>query len=52
MDRQSNQLKLDLNEEPDGLTLAETEGDNWLYDLFVATVGQKKGDEAEASPPS
>jgi len=52
MDRQSNQLKLDLNEEPDGLTLAETEGDNWLYDLFIATVEQKKGDEAEASPPS
>ena len=38
MDHPSNQLSLDLNEEPDGLTLAETEGDNWLYDLFVATV--------------
>ena len=34
----SEQLDLDLGLEPDGLTLEDCEGDNWLYDLFLKHI--------------
>ena len=34
----SEQLDLDLGLEPDGLTLEDCEGDNWLCDLFLKQI--------------